>query len=159
MKQFKEVETLCSENLWFCDGCKKNQCATTQIEIYSPPKILIVHFKRFKTEKNTKTKINNRINFPLEELDLSDYIVNHNSPLDLVKEGKGKLKRNKILYDLYAVIYHHGTSLSHGHYTASCRHDEKGKWYKFDDKLVMEERIGNICNNDAYVLFYRRREH
>jgi len=31
------------------------------------------------------------------------------------------------------------------------------KWYKFDDKLVYEVGQGAVCNNDAYVLFYRRR--
>ena len=127
------------------------------MEIYSSPKILIVHLKRFKTEKNMKIKISHKVNFPINNLDLSSFVINQNTPMELVKEIK-KGKNSKVLYNLYAVIYHHGRNLSCGHYTACCKNFDNGKWYKYDDKLVMEEHEMNICNNDAYVLFYKRNE-
>lgn len=161
LKHFSDPETLCSQNAWFCNKCKKNQRATTQMEIFSAPRILIIHLKRFKNNRNIKTKINLKIQYPLENLDLTDYILENLLPEELLERKDVKSNENSkktpILYDLYGVINHHGSNLSCGHYTAICRNSCDLKWYKFDDKLVYEIGESQVCNNDAYVLFYRRR--
>lgn len=161
LKHFRDPEVLCSQNAWFCNKCKKNQRATTQMEIFSAPKVLIIHLKRFRNNRNIKTKINLKINYPLDGLDLKDYVVESLMPEELVEKklkGEEKYEKKSVVYDLYGVINHHGGNLSCGHYTALCKNSGDGNWYKFDDKLVYEVGEGTICNNDAYVLFYIRKE-
>jgi len=53
------------------------------MEIYKAPPILIIHFKRFKTIKNNSyysnsnsKKITSLIDFPIEKLNLSQYVLN-----------------------------------------------------------------------------------
>ncbi|XP_063533987.1 ubiquitin carboxyl-terminal hydrolase 31 [Cydia strobilella] len=65
-------------------------------------------------------------------------------------------------YDLYAVCYHHGDDLETGHYTAACRNPYDGRWYKFDDSRVtpvdVDNASGELVNNTAYMLFYKRKK-
>ncbi|XP_067631388.1 ubiquitin carboxyl-terminal hydrolase 31 [Eurosta solidaginis] len=64
-------------------------------------------------------------------------------------------------YDLYAVCYHQGDTLETGHYTAACKNPYDRQWYKFDDQRVSkvpnESIEEEIINNEAYMLFYQRR--
>ena len=87
-------------------------------------------------------------------------------------------------YDLYAVCYHQvcnlfvflifveffnfkmyfliqGDTLETGHYTAACKNPYDHHWYKFDDQKVSQVPTENIpddiVNNEAYILFYQRR--
>ena len=165
LKHFRDPETLCSQNEWFCNKCKKNQRATTQMEIFTASKILIIHLKRFKNNRNIKTKINMKILYPLENLELTDYVIESFLPEELLQkkssvlhhENCENMAKKKLFYDLYAVINHHGSNLSCGQYTAFCKNIVDGRWYKYDDKLVYEIPESSVCNNDAYVLFYRRK--
>ncbi|CAG0889491.1 unnamed protein product [Darwinula stevensoni] len=63
------------------------------------------------------------------------------------------------LYDLYAVVNHHGSDLQGGHYTAYCKNSMDGKWYEFDDTQVESLSEGALVTQDAYLLFYQRRSH
>jgi len=63
--------------------------------------------KRF---KGSNTKQNSLVHFPVEGLDMTEFIVS-----EQVKSKKEK--KPSILYDLFAVSNHTGT-LSAGHYTA-----------------------------------------
>lgn len=164
LRHFRDPETLCSQNTWFCNKCKKNQMATKQMEIFCAPKVLIVHLKRFKTLKNLKTKINLKVVFPLESLDLTDFVLETQLPEELVQRrmqssatNEENFMKNEVIYELYAVINHHGSSLSCGHYTALCRNHCDERWYKFDDKAVFEVSQSFVCTSDAYVLFYKRK--
>ena len=59
------------------------------------------------------------VNFPLINLDLSNYVLNDNLP------GEWKIdtnpESNRLLYDLFAVSNHEGRSGQVGHYTAFCK--------------------------------------
>ena len=61
-----------------------------------------------------------------------------------------------VLYDLYAVSNHIG-GINGGHYTAFCKNQLDGNWYKFDDSNVKKLEEGGVCNKNAYLLFYRRK--
>ena len=67
------------------------------------------------------------------------------------------------LYDLYAVIYHHGTDLETGHYTAACKNPYNSQWYLYDDAKVtnfgreVDDISTELVNNSAYILFYQKR--
>jgi len=49
------------------------------MEIYKAPKYLVLHMKRFKSGNSIfKTKIQRVVHFPIEGLDLSNYVCNRN---------------------------------------------------------------------------------
>ena len=50
------------------------------MEIYKSPPILIFHLKRFRIQHNHAEKSNMKINFPIEGLDLTNYVINHELP-------------------------------------------------------------------------------
>ena len=58
------------------------------------------------------------------------------------------------MYDLVAVICHHGTA-GGGHYTAYALNYVDEQWYEFDDHYVTRVDRQTVENCEAYVLFYR----
>lgn len=117
-----------------------------------------------------REKINNFIDFPIDELDLGPY-CGAEVPLDSSTTIGGTV------YDLFAVCNHYGR-MGFGHYTAVARewnsiseHHDKSTvakvysgnslsdvWYSYDDNTVSEcTDISDIQNQSAYILFYRRR--
>jgi ubiquitin carboxyl-terminal hydrolase 4/11/15 len=137
---FVTEETLEEDNKWYCPKCKDHQCANKKIEIYNPPNILIVNFKRF----NNMSKIDTLVDFPIEGLDIGKYVVNED-------------KKKESVYDLFAIGNHSG-SLSFGHYYAYAKNHVKGKWFEFNDNSVFEiDESNRLVSSTAYVLFYRKR--
>ena len=59
------------------------------------------------------------------------------------------------VYDLYAVVNHHGTAANLGHYTAYCRVNDS--WRDFDDAAVELVAPRPVVSKDAYVLFDKKR--
>ena len=146
---FRTEEKLEKDNSWYCSNCKKNQEAFKKLEIYRAPNILIVQLKRFdcKTENIYEGLIKNKKNeslviFPLQNLDISKYVVEENS-------------RKDCLYDLCAISQHYG-SLSSGHYTAFCLNGDE--WYNFDDEKVSKiSNEKNVVSKGAYILIFRKK--
>ena len=62
-----------------------------------------------------------------------------------------------LTYDLYAVSNHSG-SLNFGHYTAMCKNEISGKWYEYNDSSVHTCNMNEIVSENAYVLYYKRRD-
>ena len=82
------------------------------------------------------------IDFPLNNLDLSKYVIGYN--------------KETYIYDLYAVCNHSGSVLG-GHYTSFVK-NANNKWYHYNDTNVTEvtdER--HIVSPKAYCFFYRKR--
>jgi ubiquitin carboxyl-terminal hydrolase 4/11/15 len=80
------------------------------MEIFKVPEFLIIHLKRFSHVRASffsSRKIGELIEFPLEGLNLGNFITNANG------------EKNEYIYDLYGVSNHYG-SLNGGHYTAFC---------------------------------------
>jgi ubiquitin carboxyl-terminal hydrolase 4/11 len=50
------------------------------MDLYKVPEYLIIHLKRFKNSNNYAEKNLTKVNFPLENLDLSDYVLNKTAP-------------------------------------------------------------------------------
>ena len=144
LKFFCEEELLNKENMWYCNKCKKHNKAKKQIKLYKMPKYLIIQLKKFENKANFFNYINGKkkeifINYPINNLNLSDFIENE--------------KQKKFRYDLYAVIQHHGT-INEGHYTAICNINDN--WVLYNDSKLY--RTDNPVTNDAYILFYKRNE-
>ena len=107
------------------------------MELYAINEIMIIHLKRFRNNR----KIDNLIEFPLEGLDLGNYLPN---------------KNEKYIYDLFAVANHIG-GLQGGHYFAYCKNFIDGEWYEFNDSNVSKISEKNVVTDNAYVLFYKRK--
>ena len=136
---YVEGETLEGENAWFNDETKERINIKKRIQFWSFPNILTIDFKRFNS-RNQKNQI--LISFPLDNLDLSKYVIGY--------------KKTSYVYELYGVCNHSG-GVSGGHYTAYVK-NANGKWYHFNDTSVAEVGIvESIISPKAYCLFYRKK--
>lgn len=141
--KFTKNETLDEDNTWYCSKCKDHKQASKEMRLSNLPKILIIHLKRFSRSKYSYSKNTSLVDFPLENLDLSNFMIdNTTSPK----------------YNLYGVINHMG-GMGGGHYTAYVKtpaHDNL--WVEFDDSSVSKVSPKEVISRSAYVLFYRRAE-
>ncbi len=71
------------------------------------------------------------------------------------------LKDGPLVYELYSVLIHSGTSNA-GHYFSYIKSFENGRWYHFNDERVteinvqdIEKTFGGSGLSNAYVLYYR----
>ncbi|XP_039985305.1 ubiquitin carboxyl-terminal hydrolase 8 isoform X2 [Xiphias gladius] len=139
LRLFSKEEKLTDNNKVFCRHCKAHRDSTKKLEIWKVPPILLVHLKRFSYEGRWKQKLQTSVDFPLDSLDLAQYVIG----------PKQNLKR----YSLYGVSNHYG-GLDGGHYTAYCKNVPKQYWYKFDDHEVSEISTSSVKSSAAYILFY-----
>jgi ubiquitin carboxyl-terminal hydrolase 2/21 len=110
-----------------------------RILFWSFPNILAIDLKRF-NNRSQKNQIH--ITFPLDDLDLSKYVIGY--------------KTDDFKYELYGVCNHSGSTMG-GHYTAYVK-NANGKWYHFNDTSVSEiGKNDSIISPKAYVLFYRKK--
>jgi len=107
IRLFSEEEVLEADDAWFCPQCKQHQPSKKQLTLWSLPKVLVIHLKRFASKKASgfegllsrygllRAKLNTLVQFPLASFDLSEFV------------GKVDSTR-KPIYDLYAVSNHYG---------------------------------------------------
>jgi hypothetical protein len=135
---------------YHCLTCSKHTKARQKSDLYLPlPRVLIIQLKRFTYDIHSNDKIDTFISFPLDGLDLKEYIVKDDS-----KPGENT---SPTKYDLVAVSNHTG-SLSSGHYTAYAKNVQDRKWYSFDDKSVRElDSAADVVTKNAYILVYVQR--
>lgn len=139
LRLFSKEEKMTGNDKVYCPHCKGLREFTKKLEIWKVPPILLVHLKRFWYEGRWKQKLQTTVDFPLEHLDLSQYVIG----------PKNTLKR----YNLYAVSNHYG-SLDGGHYTAYCKNTTRQHWFKFDDHEVSEISTSTVKSSAAYIFFY-----
>ncbi|CAD8091291.1 unnamed protein product [Paramecium sonneborni] len=153
-------EQLNAENTWFCKVCKEHVQAFKSMQIYKAPQLLIFTLKRFKASNRLfKQKLETLVDFPINDLDLTEFIINSKTPSEYKNENEnnnGENNKQKLIYDLYAVSNHYG-GLGGGHYTALAKNKFTNKWYNFDDSMVSEINESSIVSKSAYVLCYQLR--
>uniref|UniRef100_A0A8W4FAH0 Ubiquitin carboxyl-terminal hydrolase n=1 Tax=Sus scrofa TaxID=9823 RepID=A0A8W4FAH0_PIG len=140
---FTTMETLGEHDPWYCPNCKKHQQATKKFDLWSLPKILVVHLKRFSYNRYWRDKLDTVVEFPVRALNMSEFVCD--------------LSARPYVYDLIAVSNHYG-AMGVGHYTAYAKNKLNGKWYYFDDSNVSLASEDQIVTKAAYVLFYQRRD-
>jgi ubiquitin C-terminal hydrolase len=86
-------------------------------------------------------KIQKMISFPIEDLNLSDYVIGY--------------KKDSYHYELYGVINHSGGVLG-GHYTCYIK-NINNQWYEFNDSKVSLINTNQLISPKAYCLFYRKK--
>lgn len=73
--------------------------------------------------------------------------------LDLTKYASRKNPGEQLTYRLVAMVTHLGASQHCGHYTAIGL-TESGTYYNYDDSYVRPISMQNVCNTNAYIIFY-----
>lgn len=136
---FSKTECLEGENAWFNEKTGQKEDIIKRTSFWNFPKVLVISLKRFSPDGTTK--LNNLINFPLENLDLSKYVRGYNA--------------STYKYNLYGICNHMGGVMG-GHYTAFVKHAEN-KWVHFNDTNVeIVTDPNSIITPLAYCLFYRK---
>jgi len=132
-------ESMTGTNAWYDDKSDVHRDAQKRTMFWSLPDVLVIQLARW-TVTNAKSRV--VIDFPLDRLDLSQYVVGY--------------RQTEYVYRLDGVCYHHG-GVGGGHYTAAAR-NLRGQWRHFDDRVVKAMRCDEICSHDAYLLFYTKKK-
>ncbi|XP_042451811.1 ubiquitin carboxyl-terminal hydrolase 5 isoform X1 [Zingiber officinale] len=139
---FLREEPLVPEDMWYCPSCKEQRQASKKLDLWRLPEVLVIHLKRFSFSRSTKHKLETFVNFPIHDLDLTNYVAH--------KKGS-----QRQMYELYALSNHYG-SMASGHYTAHIKLLDENRWYNFDDNHISPINEEDVKSAAAYVLFYRR---
>jgi ubiquitin C-terminal hydrolase len=139
---FTVKDRLGEDNKWYCPHCRIPVTAFKKMDIWTIPRLLILHLKRF----NAQQRLGVMVDFP-EVLDMKPYVI-------------GPQKDDADLrYKLFAVSNHTG-NLVGGHYTADVvvvqPGNTDGTWYNFEDITVKTTTAAAVHSADAYVLYYER---
>ncbi len=120
LDEFGKMETLSESNSWYCPRCKEHRQANKRFELWKVPDILVIHLKRFLSNRNFRDKLELPVDYPIEGLDLSERVISK-------EQGKS------MVYDLIAVDNHYG-GLGGGHYTAVAQNFFNKEWYDYNGK-------------------------
>lgn len=178
LTEFTKEERLGEDDTWYCPRCKDHKQATKKVELWKVPDILVFAFKRFSSGRFTRDKIDDFVDFPLEDFNLEPFVEGAKVERRLAGET-GEEDPESLIYDLYAVDNHYG-GMGGGHYTAYAKNHENSKWYDFDDVSrpssrcslgfgahpvsgqSLQGRVSEISNPEsvktkaAYLVMYRR---
>jgi ubiquitin C-terminal hydrolase len=139
---FSEVDSLDDIEYTIEEAGLKNTDRASALKkqfIFRVPKVLILILKRF---DNHEMKISKLIDFPIDNLDISNYVLD-------TREKKTK-------YSLYGLVNHYGNT-GGGHYTACCKNN--GIWYNFNDSNVsVISDLSELVDESVYILFYKQKD-
>lgn len=141
LEHFTAPEVLDGANRYRCPKNNKLMRATKRITIEEAPNVLTIQLKRFQFG-GRGSKVSKMVEYPME-LDLSNYMSNPGTRTHL--------------YDLFAVLVHHGSSLNGGHYTCFVK-ASNGVWHLCDDARVKPVSQRLVEEQQAYILFYIRKQ-
>nr|XP_046167891.1 ubiquitin carboxyl-terminal hydrolase 49 [Oncorhynchus gorbuscha]XP_046167892.1 ubiquitin carboxyl-terminal hydrolase 49 [Oncorhynchus gorbuscha] len=158
LAKFTETEAL-EGSIYACNYCNRKRRKTShkplvlseackQLLIYRLPQVLRLHLKRFRwSGRNHREKIGVHVAF--------DQVLNI-EPYCCTDSGQS-VHREGYTYDLSAVVMHHGKGFGSGHYTAYCYNTEGGFWVHCNDSEMNVCSVEEVCNTQAYILFYTQR--
>uniref|UniRef100_A0A8C7ZHU5 Ubiquitin carboxyl-terminal hydrolase n=1 Tax=Oryzias sinensis TaxID=183150 RepID=A0A8C7ZHU5_9TELE len=145
---FTTKEKLGADDPWYCPNCKQHQQATKKLDLWSLPPVLVVHLKRFSYSRYMRDKLDSLVDFPLRDLDMSEFLINPNA--------------GPCRYDLIAVSNHYG-GMGGGHYTAYAKNKDDGKWYNFDDSSVSpaseDQIVVSVLLQKSHAVFVSKRNY
>nr|XP_004650246.1 ubiquitin carboxyl-terminal hydrolase 44 [Jaculus jaculus]XP_045007738.1 ubiquitin carboxyl-terminal hydrolase 44 [Jaculus jaculus]XP_045007740.1 ubiquitin carboxyl-terminal hydrolase 44 [Jaculus jaculus] len=158
LAKFTETEAL-EGKIYVCDQCNSKRRkfsskpvvlteAQKQLMICHLPQVLRLHLKRFRwSGRNNRDKIGVHVVFE-EILNMEPYCC---------RETLKSLRPESYIYDLSAVVMHHGKGFGSGHYTAFCYNSEGGFWVHCNDSKLSMCTMDEVRKAQAYILFYTRR--
>uniref|UniRef100_A0A3B4WRY6 Ubiquitin carboxyl-terminal hydrolase n=1 Tax=Seriola lalandi dorsalis TaxID=1841481 RepID=A0A3B4WRY6_SERLL len=152
LAKFTETEAL-EGNIYACDQCNSARRRTSskpvtlteaqkKLMVHKLPQVLRLHLKRFRwSGRNHREKIGVHVSFD-QLLNMEPYCCREPSP------------KGHFLYELSAVVMHHGKGFGSGHYTAYCYNTEGGFWVHCNDSKLNVCSVDEVCRAQAYILFY-----
>nr|XP_006118357.1 ubiquitin carboxyl-terminal hydrolase 44 isoform X2 [Pelodiscus sinensis] len=159
LAKFTETEAL-EGKIYACDQCNTKRRkfsskpiilteAQKQLMVCQLPQVLRLHLRYFSrwSGRNHREKIGVHVSF--------DQILNMESYC--CRESLKSLLPDCFIYDLSAVIMHHGKGFGSGHYTAYCYNSEGGFWVHCNDSILNLCTMEEVCKAQAYILFYSQR--
>ncbi|XP_012406030.1 ubiquitin carboxyl-terminal hydrolase 44 [Sarcophilus harrisii] len=158
LAKFTETEAL-EGKIYVCDQCNTKRRkfsskpvilteAQKQLMVCRLPQVLRLHLKRFRwSGRNHREKIGVHVGFD-EILNMEPYCY---------RESLKSLRPECFIYDLSAVVMHHGKGFGSGHYTAYCYNSEGGFWVHCNDSKLNMCTLEEVCKAQAYILFYTQR--
>ncbi|NWI15419.1 UP44A hydrolase, partial [Crypturellus soui] len=158
LSKFTETEAL-EGKIYACDQCNTKRRkfsskpvilteAQKQLMVCRLPQVLRLHLKRFRwSGRNHREKIGVHVTFE-ERLNMEPFCC---------RESLRSLLPGCFIYDLSAVVMHHGKGFGSGHYTAYCFNSEGGFWVHCNDSKLNMCTIEEVCKAQAYILFYSQR--
>uniref|UniRef100_A0A8C5STN7 Ubiquitin carboxyl-terminal hydrolase n=1 Tax=Laticauda laticaudata TaxID=8630 RepID=A0A8C5STN7_LATLA len=158
LAKFTETEAL-EGRIYACDQCNSKRRksspkplilseAKKQLMIYRLPQVLRLHLKRFRwSGRNHREKIGVHVLFD-QVLNMEPYCC---------RDTFSSLDKETFVYDLSAVVMHHGKGFGSGHYTAYCYNTEGGFWVHCNDSKLNVCSVEEVCKTQAYILFYTQR--
>ncbi|KAK2947549.1 putative Ubiquitin carboxyl-terminal hydrolase 34 [Blattamonas nauphoetae] len=168
-----EAEAIGSgEGGYTCSTCGQKGLAYRRALLKNLPNTLIVHLKRFEHnyDTNEDTKLNDYFEFPIGELDLSQFLQESYDETEAGLDGKSlfnkiktqmeqkqeriignQTKNENALYHLTGVVIHIGTA-GKGHYLSLIRDEsapaKTSQWFEFNDRQVKpfpEKSLRDFC--------------
>ena len=137
LDEYTKPELLSNDNAWFNENTNSYQNVYKCLQFWNLPNVLIITLKRF---NNSNNKLKNVITFPINDLNLSKYVIGYNP--------------NNYIYNLISIINHSG-SCSGGHYYSYVKNFDN-LWYEYNDTLVKPIKLSQIVTNKAYCLIYKK---
>ncbi|XP_046879010.1 ubiquitin carboxyl-terminal hydrolase 44 [Hypomesus transpacificus] len=170
LAKFTETEAL-EGNIYACDQCNSKRRrfsskpvilteAQKQLMVHKLPHVLRLHLKRFRwSGRNHREKIGVHVSFD-QLLNMEPYCCRDSSPKGspcLSPASPSSPRPKHFLYELSAVVMHHGKGFGSGHYTAYCYNTEGGFWVHCNDSKLNVCSVEEVCRAQAYILFYTQR--
>lgn len=173
LAKFTETEAL-EGNIYACDHCNSARRRTSsksvllteaqkQLMVHKLPQVLRLHLKRFRwSGRNHREKIGVHVSFD-QLLNMEPYCCREPSPKGAACSSPGSPgsagspRPKHFLYDLSAVVMHHGKGFGSGHYTSYCYNTEGGFWVHCNDSKLNVCSVEEVCRAQAYILFYTQR--
>jgi ubiquitin carboxyl-terminal hydrolase 8 len=156
LSSYCKQERLAKGQEWTCPHCNTNRDATKKIIFTKAPPYLVIHLKRFHMEGSIARKDSRIVDFPLQDLDMTPYMLP--TPTDREIRSTNRQLDQSVLgpfkYNAYAVVEHFGKGLQSGHYIALVHDRPRQAWRRFDDDRVTD--TPSIRPDGAYLLFYER---
>ncbi|KAG7267854.1 hypothetical protein CRUP_023870 [Coryphaenoides rupestris] len=170
LAKFTETEAL-EGNIYACDQCNTKRRrlsskpvilteAQKQLMVHKLPQVLRLHLKRFRwSGRNHREKIGVHVSFD-QLLNMEHYCCRDSAPNGVAcssPPAAGSPRPKHFLYELSAVVMHHGKGFGSGHYTAYCYNKEGGFWVHCNDSKMNVCSVEEVCRAQAYILFYTQR--
>jgi len=151
LDSFTHEERLTHDNQSTCEFCGVKNRFYSQSKLWHSPDVLIIHIKRFTHDSK---KINNNVEYPINDLDIIKYF-DENSPY-----------KHQSKYNLCGINVHLSigsrSSIHGGHYISIIKNKINNNWYLYNDSNSLvkvydsESDIRNLQNSNAYILFYTK---
>ncbi|KAG7454632.1 hypothetical protein MATL_G00261890 [Megalops atlanticus] len=160
LAKFTETEAL-EGSIYACDQCNSKRRrfsskpvirteAQKQLMVHKLPQVLRLHLKRFRwSGRNHREKIGVHVNF--------DQVLNMEPYCYRDPASTASPYAERFLYELSAVVMHHGKGFGSGHYTAFCYNTDGEFWVHCNDSKLNICTVEDVCRAQAYILFYTQR--